>query len=126
MPGFSLGANRSKHTGGISETHIFSPTWVLESKFGVDMTDQHLSFGNATDPKTLGLQPISGVTQVDGLPQINIANYANGNFGNNALWHDNIKTFTGSSTMTWLHGKHTIKFGVESVSTLLHPFKRSE
>jgi len=122
MPGFSLGANRAKHTGGISETHIFSSSWVLESRFGVDMTDQHLSFGNATDPTTLGLQPIKGVTQVDGLPQINIANYVNGGFGNNALWHDNIKTFTGSSTMTWVRGKHTIKFGGESVSTLLHPF----
>src|SRR6266699_3129906 len=66
MPGFSLGANRSKHSGGISETHLFSPTLVLESKFGVDMTDQHLSFGNATDPKSIGLQPISGVTQLDG------------------------------------------------------------
>src|SRR5712691_1543690 len=122
LPGFSLGANRSKHTGGISETHLFSPTLVLESKFGVDMTDQHLSFGNSTDPKSLGLQPISGVTQLDGLPQISIANYVNGTFGNNALWHDNIKTFTGSATMTWLRGKHTIKFGAESVSTLLHPF----
>ena len=122
MPGFSLGANRAKHTGGISETHIFSPALVLESKFGVDMTDQHLSFGNTTDPKSLGLQPIAGVTQIDGLPQINISNYVNGGFGNSALWHDNIKTFTLSETMTWLRGKHTIKFGVEQVSTLLHPF----
>jgi len=111
MPGFALGANRSKHSGGISETHIFSPTIVLESRFGVNMTDQHLSFGNTTDPKSLGMQPIAGVTQIDGLPQVNIANYVNGGFGNNALWHDNIKTFTGSATMTWLRNKHTIKFG---------------
>ncbi len=122
MPGFSLGANRAKHTGGISETHVFSPSWVLESRFGVDMTDQHLSFGNTTDPTTLGFQPIKGVTQVDGLPRINISNYANGGFGNDQLWHDNIKTFTGSATMTWVRDKHTIKFGGESVSTLLHPF----
>jgi hypothetical protein len=71
---------------------------------------------------TLGMQPISGVTQVDGLPQINISNYVNGGFGNNALWHDNIKTFTLSETMTWLRSKHTIKMGVENVSSLLHPF----
>jgi hypothetical protein len=122
MPGFSLGSNRSKHTGGISETHVFSPTFVLETKFGVDMTDQHLSFGNKTDPKSLGMQPISGVTQIDGLPQINVANYVNGGFGNSALWHDNIKTFTLSETVTWVRGKHTIKMGGENVSTLLHPF----
>jgi hypothetical protein len=95
---------------------------VLESKFGVDMTDLHLSFGNKTDPKSLGMQPISGVTQIDGLPQINISNYVNGGFGNSALWHDNIKTFTLSETVTWIRGKHTIKIGGENVSTLLHPF----
>jgi hypothetical protein len=122
MPGFTLGSNRSKHTGGISETHVFSPTFVLESKFGVDMTDQHLSFGNKTDPKSLGFQPISGVTEIDGLPQINISNYVNGGFGNSALWHDNIKTFTLSETVTWVRGKHAIKMGGENVSTLLHPF----
>src|SRR5499427_8256443 len=122
MPGFTLGANRAKHTGGISETHVFSPALVLESKFGVDMTDQNLSFGNTTDPKTLGFQPISGVTQIDGLPQINISNYVNGGFGNSALWHDNIKTFTLSETVTWVRSKHTLKFGGENVSTLLHPF----
>src|SRR5207244_10696166 len=75
MPGFSLGANRSKHTGGISETHLFSPTLVLESKFGVDMTDQHLSFGNTTHAKSLGLQPISDVPQIDGRPPINMRSY---------------------------------------------------
>jgi Carboxypeptidase regulatory-like domain/TonB-dependent Receptor Plug Domain len=122
MPGFTLGANRAKHTGGISWTHVFSPTFVLETKFGVDMTDQHLSFGNTTDPKSLGMQPIAGVTQIDGLPQINIANYVNGGFGNSALWHDNIKTFTLSETVTWVRGKHAIKLGGENVSTLLHPF----
>ncbi|MGI8989569.1 MAG: hypothetical protein ACR2I2_08295 [Bryobacteraceae bacterium] len=121
LPGFTQGANRAKHTGGISETHIFSPTLVLETKFGVDMTDQHLSFGNTTNPTGLGLQPISGVTEIAGLPKINISNYVNGGFGNSALWHDNIKTFTLSGTLTWLRGKHTIKAGAETVSTLLHP-----
>ena len=82
MPGLYVGANRAKHTGGISETHVFSPALVLESKFGVDMTDQHLSFRKHDGPQDLGMQPISGVTQIDGLPQINIANYVNGGFGN--------------------------------------------
>ena len=121
MPGFGQGANRAKHSGGISETHIFSPNVVLETKFGVNMTDQHLSFLNNTSLTSLGLQPIAGVTELAGLPKINISNYVNGGFGNNALWHDNVKTFTLSGTLTWLRGKHTIKAGAETVSTLLHP-----
>jgi hypothetical protein len=122
LPGFTLGSNRKKHTGGAGETHVFSPNLVLESRFGINMTDQFLSFGNQTDPKSLGLQPIGGVTQIGGLPRVNISNYANGGFGNSALWHDNIKTYTFSSTMTWLHDKHTVKFGGEYVLTYLHPF----
>ncbi len=122
MPGFSQGSTRAKHTGGFSETHVFSPAWVLESRVGIDMTDQYLSFGNNTDPTSLGLQPIKGVTLIAGLPKINISNYVNGGFGNSSRWHDNIKTFTTSSTMTWVRSQHTMKFGVESVTSLLHPF----
>ncbi len=121
MPGFDLNANRKKHSGGFSETHVFSPTVVLESRFGVDVSDQFISFDNNTDPKSLGLQPISGVTRVAGVPRINISNYANGGFGNDQDWHDNIHTYTSAATMTWVRSRHTLKFGGENRTSILHP-----
>ena len=62
------------------------------------MTDQFFGFANATDPRTLGLKPIDGVTKVAGMPRINIANYLSSGFGNMNDWHDNIHTFT-----SWRH-----------------------
>ena len=114
LPGFQRDSNRKKRGLGLTDTHIFSPNVVLETRFGIDLVDQFIAFGNTTDPKSLGMQPIDGVTLIAGLPRINISNYVNGGFGNQSNWHDNIKTYTSGGTMTWVRNRHTLKFGVDN------------
>jgi hypothetical protein len=121
LPGFSRSSNRKKRSLGFTDTHLFSASLVLETRFGWDYVDQFISFGNAADVNALGLRPISGVTLVKGLPRVNISNYANGGFGNQSDWHDLINTYTSGGTMTWVRGRHTLKFGADNRLSYLTP-----
>ncbi|MEP6536873.1 MAG: TonB-dependent receptor [Bryobacteraceae bacterium] len=113
LPGFGNSANRTKNGFGGTDTHVFNGSLILESKFGYDMTDQFFGFANSTDPATVGLKVIPGVTKVAGMPRINISNYLSNGFGNMNDWHDNIHTFTSGATLTYLRGNHSMKFGGE-------------
>ncbi|MDX1981530.1 MAG: TonB-dependent receptor, partial [Bryobacteraceae bacterium] len=122
LPGFGNNANREKHTWGVTHTHLFSPTFVLETRTSGDYTDQFTFGQNRTDPTSVGLQPISGVTfagEAAGMPRIEIANYIN--FGNQAHWSDFIDRYTGGATFTWTKSKHNFRFGGETQASLLNP-----
>ena len=124
LPGFGQKANRQKHSGQVTHTHVFSPTVILEGRFGFDNTDQFISFQNKVDPASLGLKPISGVTLIDGLPRVDIPNYVA--FGNTNNWTDLIKRYTAGATFTWIKSKHNIRFGVEDQISLLNPQNAQE
>ena len=111
LPGFGNIANRQKDSGNVTYTHLFSATQVLESRFGFDDSSQFLQMQNSDAPTAVGLRPLS-VTNLDGMPRINILNYVQ--FGNQANWSDFIKRYTMGATMTWIRGKHNIKYGAES------------
>jgi hypothetical protein len=122
LPGFGNNANREKHTWGVTYTRMFSPTFILESRVSGDYTDQFTFGENRTDPASVGLQPIAGVTfagEAAGMPRIQIANYIN--FGNQAHWSDFIDRYVGGATFTWTRGKHALKFGGETQASLLNP-----
>jgi hypothetical protein len=122
LPGFGNFANREKHTWGVAHTHLFSPTFVMETRVSGDYTDQFTFGQNRTDPKTVGLNPIAGVTnasEASGMPRIEIANYIN--FGNQAHWSDYIDRYTGGATFTWTKSKHNLRFGGETQAGLLNP-----
>jgi len=112
LPGFGASTNRRKHSLSSAYTHVFSPALVLESGFAYDQTDQFKLFTDQTDMKSVGLQPLPVTLQNDGLPDFEISNYVN--FGNYQRWTDHVKTFTGRGDFTYVHGRHILKFGVES------------
>jgi len=118
LPGFGRNANREKHSGNVTHTHLFSPTVVLEGRFGFDYTDQFISFENATDPASVGLRPLAA-TNKNGMPRINITNYTS--FGNEANWSDYIDRYTSGATMTWIRSRHNIKLGIENQTSMLNP-----
>lgn len=111
LPGFGNIANRQKDSGNVTLTHLFSGTQVLEARFGFDDSSQFLQMQNAVDPTSVGLKPLA-ITNLDGMPRINITNYVQ--FGNQANWTDLIKRYTGGATMTWIRSKHNFKYGVET------------
>lgn len=122
LPGFGNFANREKHTWGVTHTHLFSPTFVMEARASGDYTDQFTFGENRTDPTSVGLNPIAGVTnagEAAGMPRVEIANYIN--FGNDQHWSDFIDRYTGGATFTWTKSKHNFRFGAETQASLLNP-----
>jgi Carboxypeptidase regulatory-like domain/TonB-dependent Receptor Plug Domain len=121
--GFGNFANRTKHTWGVTFTHVFSSTFIMEARTSGDYTDQFTKGENASDPTTVGLEPIPNVTfagTAAGMPRITISNYI-GNFGNDSNWHDHINRYTTGSTFTWIKSNHNLKFGAEWQTTDLNP-----
>ncbi len=121
-PGFGRVSNRKKFLWGVTSTHIFSSNLILELRASGDYTDQFIEPLQKGDPRQFGLQPIEGVTfanEESGPPRILIDNYLN--FGNVSNWSDFIDRYTYGPTMTWIKGKHTMKFGGEHQMALLNP-----
>ena len=122
MVGFGNFANREKHTWGVTHTHLFSPAFILEARASGDYTDQFTFGQNRTDPTSVGLQPIPGVTyagEAAGMPRIEISNYIQ--FGNDQHWSDFIDRYTGGATFTWSKSRHNFRFGGETQASLLNP-----
>jgi hypothetical protein len=123
LPGMGNLSNREKHTWGVTMTHIFSPSFVLEVRGSGDYTDQYTAGENKTDPASIGLSPLAGVTYAGsdaGPPRIIIDNYM-GSIGNFENWSDYIDRYAGGATFTWTKSRHVMKFGYEHHASFLNP-----
>jgi hypothetical protein len=121
--GFGNLANRQKHTWGLTYTHVFSSAFIMEVRSSGDYTDQFTKGENASDPTSVGLAPIPGVTfagEAAGMPRISISNYV-GNFGNDSNWSDFIDRYATGSTFTYIKSNHNFKFGSEWQLSDLNP-----
>jgi hypothetical protein len=119
LPGFGNYTNRYKKLVNVSETHMFSPSFALESRFAYDQTDMWTVAENNDDMTSVGLRPLP-VTRSDyGMPDFQISGYRS--FGNYQNWADHIKRWVASASFTWIHSKHSVKFGVESTNALYNP-----
>lgn len=120
--GFGTNFNRKKFLWGVTHTQVFSSNLILEARVSGDYTDQFRAPTASGDPRQFGLQPIDGVTfanEVSGPPRVRIDNYLD--FGNISNWSDFIDRYTYGPTVTWIKGKHTMKFGGEHQIALLNP-----
>jgi hypothetical protein len=123
LPGMGNLSNREKHTWGITMTHIYSPSFVMEVRASGDYTDQYTAGESKVDPASIGLSPIAGVTYAGaeaGPPRIIIDNYT-GSIGNYENWSDYIDRYAGGATFTWTKSRHVIKFGYEHHASFLNP-----
>ncbi|HWB98045.1 MAG TPA: TonB-dependent receptor, partial [Bryobacteraceae bacterium] len=116
LPGFGAWTNRKKHSATVAYTRVISPTFILEAGGAYDQTDQYKVFTDQTDMTSVGLKPLPVTMTNDGLPDIQISNYVN--FGNYQRWTDHVKTATGRADITYIHGRHNLKFGVEQRNDL--------
>ncbi len=96
----------------LNETHIFSPTLVNEARFGLNRI--HITFTPNTQLNPADFSINNGITTAIGLPQINISNIAL-NFGGPAGFPQGRGDLTWvlSDTVSWLRGRHSLKFGGE-------------
>jgi outer membrane receptor protein involved in Fe transport len=112
VPGFPVGEDDRAQNFVAQETHVFSPNTIgvarfsyLRNKF---LLDEHL---NHQSPSDLGFQYDPTLASAAGPPFIQVGGYAS--VGDPITGPRNTfqNTFDGSGSLSWIHGRHELKFG---------------
>lgn len=121
IPGWGDHRHAHRQIGTLSETHIFSPTFVNEARFGFNRIAIAFDPANTTNPNSVGIG--DGLTGNVGLPQTELLDIGL-TFGGPSGFPQGRFDTTGvlSDTMTVLEGKHTFKFGGEVRRYLVDSF----
>jgi hypothetical protein len=85
--------------GAIEVLHIFSPYLTNEAEFGFNRSSDNTYFASAT-----GIPYQIAISSADAGP-----GFGNLNYDYDTIYVGN--TFAGIDNLTWLHGRHTLKFG---------------
>ena len=112
IPGFGDSRGSRRQIMTINETHVFSPEVVNEARLGYNRIRISFTPNAMLNPADFGMN--IGVNTAIGLPQITI-NDINLNFGgpNGFPQGRGVYTATLSDSLSWIHGKHSLKFGGE-------------
>ncbi len=112
VPNFGDHRTAHRQIGTLVETHVFSPSLVNEARLGFNRIAISFSPSFTADQSTYGIN--AGVTQPIGLPQIQVlgagmtiggpSGFPQGRFDTTGVFSD---------TLSYLHGKHSIKMGGE-------------
>ena len=115
--GFEGTGVQGTHSGAINYNHIFSPTLIMETRFGVNRyrnDAQQVGYGQALADQ-LGIPGINGIPWTSGPPEINLNNFGDPFIGFSAslpwIRSETNVLFTNNWTKTL--GNHTIKWGAE-------------
>jgi hypothetical protein len=114
VPGFGTGISTFTRNLAVNDTHVFSPSLVLDVRFGFlrvsggqELENQGTDFAGQT-----GLEGVTRDPAKVGFPQISYADaYSSVGDPANAVSRRNT-SFDLFSNLTWIRGSHTAKFGV--------------
>src|SRR5579883_1150643 len=115
--GFEGTGIQDTYSGAINYVHIFSPTLIMEARFGVNRyrnDAQQYGYGkNVADQ--LGIPGINGIPWTSGPPDINLNNFGNPFIGFSASlpWIRAETNVLFTNIWTKTAGNHTIKFGID-------------
>ena len=120
----SLGDTKT-YVAGLGHTWTLSPTLVLDGNLGMNRMDQQVTgpdFGENLGLQLLGIPGANGTdVRQSGLPHFNIPGGATNNdydIGTTPNWmplyrHD--RSYTFSSALTWVKGRHQVRTGFDFV-----------
>jgi hypothetical protein len=113
--GFEGTGVQGTYSGAINYTHIFSPTFITEARFGVNRyrnDAQQFGYGQNT-ADTLGIPGINGIPWTSGPPEINLNNFGDPFIGFSASlpWIRAETNVLLTNIWTKTTGNHTLKFG---------------
>jgi hypothetical protein len=108
FPGMESLNTRDKYDVALSYTRVISSNLINEARFGWDRSVSTADNSDQTDPKSLGIPASNDLL---GFPRVSISSYFS--FGITETYRDNAHLFTFTDTLTWLRGKHSLKFGGE-------------
>jgi hypothetical protein len=112
IPGFGLTVRLLRQIFTLNQTHTFGPNLVNEARAGFNRFSSSSTPNAQLNPAEFGIR--NGITEPIGLPQINVAGGAL-NFGGPAAQPSGRgdTTFVVADNLTWLNGRHSLKFGGE-------------
>jgi hypothetical protein len=112
IPGFGDHRTAHRQIGTLNEVHIFTPNIVNEGRLGFNRIAIAFVPNTALDPSAYGID--NGVSYNAALPQISVQDIGL-NFGGPSGFPQGRFDTTGvfSDTLSWSHGKHTIRGGGE-------------
>ena len=113
LPGFGDTRQSRRQIFTLNETHTFGPALVNEARFGFNRVNITFTPNAQLNPVDFGIN--DGITTAIGLPQISITGF-NFNIGGPSNFPQGRAdtTFVLSDTLSYLHGKHSFKFGGEA------------
>lgn len=111
VPGFGDTRQARRQIFTFNETHIFGPALVNDFRMGFNRI--HITFLPQTplDPSSLGIT--DGITGAVGIPQIIVANSVNIGGPANFPQGRGDTVYVWNDTVSYLRGKHTVRFGGE-------------
>ncbi len=113
---FGTTTRDDRELGGISYTHIFSPSLILESRFGLSRNSTRDGLmGNYPTAAQLGMVGSSPGLQgfPPAFPQIAVTGYLAMGYGNNEPVQYFVTNYGVHETLTWIKGAHVMKMGVD-------------
>jgi len=115
--GFEGTGVQNTYSGAINYVHIFSPTLIMEARFGINRyrnDAQQFGYGQNTADQ-LGIPGINGIPWTSGPPQINLPNFGDPFIGFSASlpWIRAETNVLFTNIWTKTAGNHTVKFGVD-------------
>ncbi|HTS12246.1 MAG TPA: TonB-dependent receptor [Candidatus Limnocylindrales bacterium] len=112
VPGFPVGMYDRAQNFVAQETHTFSPSVIGVARFSFlrnqFLLDEHI---NHELPSALGFQYDPTLAQAAGPPFIQVAGYASVGDPITGPRDTYQNTFDVSGSLSWIHGRHQIKFG---------------
>ncbi len=106
------GFGASSHNAGASYTRVVAPTIINEARFGfLQINYYRTPQNNGFDPSTLISTLIPPVPGLGGLPTVTINGFAG--FFDQPGSGDRQRDYEFYDNLSWVHGKHSMKFGGE-------------
>jgi len=112
IPGFGDTRQSHRQIGTLNEVHTFGPSAVNELRFGFNRINITLQPNTPLNPADFGIK--NGIDEAIGIPQITVGGIAL-NFGGPSNFPQGRAdtTFVLSDTVSYLRGRHSLKFGGE-------------
>ncbi len=112
VPGYGNDAPRRAQNFMLSETHVFTPNFLNELRFALNRVRADVTQENpaANLNAAVGL-PVPANSRDFGLSQINVTGFATLGHEINSPTHALNNTWQILNHATWVHGRHTLKFG---------------
>ena len=115
IPGFGDTREGNRQVFTLGETHVFSSSLVNEARLGANRILIHFNPNTAVSPASLGLDTALGPNE-QFMPFINLAFLQNLTFGAETGFPQGRGDTTAvlADTVSWIHNRHSFKFGVEA------------